>query len=165
MIFWVFFGVALLFGLVLLRGAPYLPTMKRQTEKAIELFDLPQGATILELGSGDGRVARLFARAGYRVVGYELNPILWFISLVWTWRYRDSVKIHLGDYWRASWPKADGIYVFLLDRFMQKLDDKIEFDSPSNIRLVSYAFKIPGKRPKKEKYGFYVYDYHNKRIR
>lgn len=165
MIFWIFFFVALTFGLVLFRGAPYLPTMKGQTEMALELFDLPKGATILELGSGDGRVARHFAIAGYRVVGYELNPILWMISLIWTWRYRGLVKIHLGDYWRVTWPEVDGVYVFLLDRFMLKLDEKIEHDCKKDLRLISYAFKIPGKRICKERNGFFVYDYNKKRKR
>ncbi len=78
-LFLVFFGVVLCFGLVLLVGAPYLPTQRRQVDAAIKLLDLKPGAVVYELGSGDGRVARRLATHGYRVIGYELNPLLYIV--------------------------------------------------------------------------------------
>jgi phospholipid N-methyltransferase len=44
------------FGFVLLRGAPYLPTLSKQVGTALNMIDLERGDTILELGCGDGKV-------------------------------------------------------------------------------------------------------------
>ncbi len=150
--------VVLLFGFVVAFGAPYLPTLKRQTESALDLLDLKKGQTLLELGSGDGRVLKAAARRGLNVTGYELNPILVLISIISTWKYRKNVHITWGNYWHHQWPKTDGIFVFLLDKYMAKLDKKI-IQQQLNTKLVSFAFKVPGKKAVKETDGLFLYKY------
>ena len=161
MIFFIFFAIVLLFGFVILFGAPYLPTLKDQTDEAIGLLNLKPGSTIIELGSGDGRVARRMAKQGYKVVGYELNPLLAIASRLTTWRYRKKVRIIWGNYWYKNWPEADGVYVFLLDRFMTRLDRTcIEYAKNTGpLSVVSYTFKIPGKKPAKKSGALYLYHY------
>jgi len=148
--------VVLTFGAVLLRGAPYVPTLHDQGKAALELLDLRPGQTMLELGSGDGKVLIMAARAGLNVVGIELNPFLVIISWLRTRRYRRQVRIIWGDFWRVSWPEHDGIFVFLLDRFMPKLDKRMQ---GSHKPLVSFAFKVPGRRPDAERAGVFLYRY------
>jgi hypothetical protein len=147
------------FGLVLLRGAPYLPTLKPQVEVALDLVDLEPGQTLLELGSGDGRVLRAAAQRGLNVVGYELNPLLVIWSRLLCWRYRKHVRIVWGDFWRAEWPPAEGIFVFLLPRYMKKLDKKVMQYSGRPIKLVSFAFEIEDYKPEIIKHGVRLYLY------
>lgn len=148
------------FGFVLLFGAPYLPTLSAQQIRALELLNLKKGQTLLELGSGDGRMLRAAARRGIKVVGYELNPILFIISWLLCLPYRRLVKVRFANFWAVNWPKADGIYVFLLDRYMQKLDKKITGQyKGKKIILVSYTFKIPNKTPTKKDGGLSLYEY------
>lgn len=151
-----------LFTFVIAFGAPFLPTLKKNVKPAIKLIDLKPGQTLLELGSGDGRVLIAAAEAGLNVVGYELNPILFVISWVRTRRYRKQVNIILGNYWNKKWPEADGIFVFLLQRYMEKLNTRIiqSYDNP--IKLVSFAFKIESKQENREKHGLYLYKYNTK---
>ncbi len=152
----------LIFGGVVLFGAPYLPTFKKQTEDALDLLNLKRGQTLLELGCGDGRVLAAAARRGINAVGYELNPVLALIAWFRCLRYKKLVKVRLGNYWWASWPKVDGVYVFLLDRYMQKLDRRIvrqAKDTNKSIRLVSYAFKIPRKKVQTQKDALFLYIY------
>jgi SAM-dependent methyltransferase len=150
----------LLFGLVVFFGPPYLPTLKAQTGTALDLLQLKPGQTLLELGSGDGRVMRAAAARGLKVVGIELNPVLVFVSRVVTWRYRDRVRIVWGSYWQARWPKeADGIFTFMIGRQMSKLDHHIVAWHQKPVRLASFAFTIPGKQPLKEKKGIFLYAY------
>lgn len=150
----------LVFGFVVFFGAPYLPTTRKQINSALDLLDLKPGQVMLELGSGDGRVLNAAASRGWQVVGYELNPILVLVSRLNTWRYRKQIKIVWGDFWRSAWPKHDGVFVFLLDRYMKKLDKKIIQESIGHPRkVVSFAFKIPGKKPAKAKHGVYLYTY------
>ncbi len=154
-------ALIILFGFVAWVGPPYVPTLKQQIKSALDLLNLQPGQTIFELGSGDGRFARAAAKQGIRVVGYELNPMLVIYSKIVTWRYRDLVKIRWGNIWSKRWPEdADAIYAFLLDKFMPKLDKKITQTYPrKNIKLVSFAFEIPGKKPKKTKDGLFLYEY------
>jgi SAM-dependent methyltransferase len=148
--------LAAAFGGVLLRGAPYLPTTKVQAQAALDLLDLQSGQILLELGSGDGKVLVLAAQAGLCVVGIELNPFLVVISRLRTWRYRKQVRILWGDFWRTDWPECDAVFTFLLDRFMLKLDAKMQ-----TVRkpLVSFAFQVPGRTANAEKAGVYLYNY------
>jgi len=149
-----FFVVVLAFGGVLLRGAPYLPTLDTQGRVALELLDLKPGQTLLELGSGDGKMLVLAARAGLNVVGIELNPFLVAVSWLRTRRYRKQVRIIWGDFWRVSWPPCDGVFVFLLDRFMPKLEARMRVVKKP---VASVAFKIPGRKISAEKSGVFLY--------
>jgi hypothetical protein len=151
--------VILLFGLVVFFGPPYLPTMQAQADAALDLLRLQPGETLLELGSGDGRVVRAAAARGLRVVGIELNPLLVLVARIVTWRYRDKVRILWGSYWRVTWPEADGIFTFMIGRQMSTLDKRIVTWHTKPLRLASFAFAIPNKRPTKEKKGIFLYTY------
>lgn len=152
-------GLVLLFGFVLMYGAPYLPTRRKETETALDLLNLKKGQTLYELGCGDGRVVKQAAKRGLKVIGYELNPILVVVARLHTLRYRKQVKIVWGNFWRADLIPADAIFVFLIDRFMPKLDKKIKKDAKEGVKLVSYAFKVPGKKAAKSKGGLLLYQY------
>ena len=149
-------GLVLAFGLVLLVGAPYLPTLRPQVETAFELLALRPGQTVLELGCGDGKVLVAAAEAGYKVVGIELNPILALVAWARTRKYKGAVRVLWGNYWRMSWPKADGVFVFLLDSYMPKLNERMQqYKKP----LASVTFKIPNRPIAKEKDGVFLYEY------
>jgi SAM-dependent methyltransferase len=140
-------AVVISFGFVLLFGAPYLPTMKKQVKAAIRLADLKPGQTILELGSGDGRVLIAAAQAGLNAVGYELNPLLFFYSWIRTRHYRKQIKVIFGNFWTKSWPRCDAIYVFLLPRLMNKLEKKIRSEGLAGATVISFAFKFSKLNP------------------
>ncbi len=199
-LFWIGIFFILIFSFVIAFGAPFLPTLSARTEEALDLLDLKPGQTMLELGSGDGRILRAAAERGIYAVGYELNPLL----VIWTklihWKKRKYITVHWGNYWRHKLPPTDGIYVFLLNPYMTKLDKKIEQDMRSwyldtetkgkkvnpvvdfravrqgrteqpghlaklptkahyRVKVVSFAFEIPNKKPYKEKNGLFLYLY------
>jgi 16S rRNA A1518/A1519 N6-dimethyltransferase RsmA/KsgA/DIM1 with predicted DNA glycosylase/AP lyase activity len=152
--------LVLLFGFVLLFGAPYVPTLKPQTEQALDLLNLKPGQTLLELGSGDGRVMRAAAARGLNVVGYELNPLLALVSLVVTWKYRKQVRVVWGSIWRQEWPQAEGVFIFMIDRFMPRLNKRFEaYARDAPLRVVSFAYKIPNKKIIRSKKGIHLYEY------
>jgi SAM-dependent methyltransferase len=158
---WLLAIVAVLacFAGVLLVGAPYLPTLSPQVDAAIKLSGLKSADTLLELGCGDGKVVLAAARQGITVVGYELNPLLAALAWLRTRRYRHNVTIIWGDFWRKPWPEAEGIFVFLLPKYMKKLDTKVMQYKHKPVKLVSFAFKIPDKAVSAEQKGLFVYDY------
>lgn len=159
---WLLLAVGVLvicFGGVLLVGAPYLPTLSPQVRAALALADLKAGDTMLELGCGDGKVLLAAAKQGINVVGYELNPLLVLVAWLRTRRYHRQVKIIWGDFWRQPWPPAEAIFTFLLPKYMPKLDKKVMQYSHHPVKLVSFAFIIPGRQPTRQKAGVYLYRY------
>jgi SAM-dependent methyltransferase len=147
------------FSGVVLFGAPYLPTLKPQISAALELADLRPGQTMLELGCGDGRVLVAAAKQGINVVGYELNPLLAALAWLRTRRYHRQVRVIWGDFWRRPWPEAQAIFTFLLPRYMHKLNKKVMQYDHKPVRLVSFAFQIPGRQAGGQKNGVYLYKY------
>lgn len=150
-------GVIFFFGLSLLFGAPYLPTLSKQTAMALDLLDLKPGQMLLELGSGDGRLQLEAAKRGINSLGYELNPILVFVSHWRLRKYRSLAKVKMANFWRSDWPPTDGIYVFLLDRYMLKLHNKVVQSARKPVKLVSFGFRIPNLKPKRQSNGLFLY--------
>jgi SAM-dependent methyltransferase len=147
------------FGGVLLFGAPYLPTLRAQIAVALDLADLKPGQTLLELGCGDGRVLIAAAKQDLNAVGYELNPLLAGLAWLRTRRYRKHVRVIWGDFWQGPWPPADAIFTFLLPKYMSKLDKKVIQSARKPVKLVSFAFPVPGRRPETLQAGVYLYQY------
>ncbi len=155
----VVFAVVVGLGFVVFFGPPYVPTLRRNMDAALDLLDLKPGQTMLELGSGDGRVLVAAAKRGIKVVGIELSPLLVAVSWFRTRRYRKNVKIIWGNYFLVTWPPADGIFTFMIPRQMAKLGQHIEQWHKKPVRVVSFAFAIPGKRHAAEHGGVFLYEY------
>lgn len=144
------------FSFVLLFGAPFLPTLKSQSQTLLDLTGLKAGQRLLDLGCGDGRVLIKAAQKGVIGYGYELNPILFLIAKYRTRHYRQLIKISWGNYWRAEWPEVDVIYIFLLDKFMSKLEFRL-INNKQPIKVVSNAFRFSDRLPEVEKNGLFLY--------
>lgn len=147
------------FGFVLLFGAPYLPTLRPQIDTALDMLKLEPGQIMLEIGSGDGRVLAAAAERGIHAVGYELNPIMYLVSLWTTRKVRPRVRVIWGNAWKKEWPKADAIYIFGLDKLMPKLHKKIMQDEIKDLKVVSFTFQIPRKKHAEYREGIYLYQY------
>lgn len=157
--------LALLFG-AFLRGAPYVPTHKKQIETALDLLNLPQGSTVVDLGSGDGIFLKAAAERGLKAYGYEINPFLYVISWLRCLKYSGRVKVFWRDYWLTKLPpEVDGIFVFSGGMFMSHLNrwlDSALAGRPKPLLVVSYAFAIPGKKPLKVEEALNLYALQNR---
>jgi 16S rRNA A1518/A1519 N6-dimethyltransferase RsmA/KsgA/DIM1 with predicted DNA glycosylase/AP lyase activity len=144
---------------VLFLGAPYVPTLREQRQNALDLLDLKPGQTLIDLGSGDGAMLITAAKQGINAVGYEINPLLVYISWLRTRRYRKHVKIVYGNFWQKKWPQADAIFVFLTDRYMKRLDANIKNRFKKPLKLVTYGFSLPDKKAVNKKGACFLYRY------
>ncbi|MBX4201446.1 class I SAM-dependent methyltransferase [Candidatus Saccharibacteria bacterium] len=162
-IFWTIWALGILlvlaYGFVLMFGAPYFPSLKKHVDVALDLLDLKPGQTVFDLGCGDARFLKAAAKRGIKGVGYELNPFMFAYSWVTTRRYRKLIKIRMRNFWKVDISKADAIFVFLLDKYMPKLDEMIKQQGKKNVILASHTFKIPGKKITKQNYGIFLYKY------
>lgn len=161
--FWVVWAAAILlilaYGFVLLYGAPYFPSLSPHIKAALDLLDLKEGQVVYDLGCGDGRFLKAAAKQGITAVGYELNPFMFAYSWLTTRRYGRLVKVRFGNFWKADLSKADAVFVFLLDKYMPKLDAKLKKEVKKGTKLASHTFKIPGKKSVKQNYGVFLYKY------
>jgi SAM-dependent methyltransferase len=149
----------LAFSIPVLFGPPYLPTLRLNLEMALDLLDLKPGQTLLDLGSGDGRVLIAAAKRGWNAVGIEVSPFLVIISRIRTWKYRKQVRIMWGNYFLTKWPQADGVFGFIIQYQMRRLDKRIQEWHTKPVRVASFAFRIPDKTPIDEEGGVYLYEY------
>jgi hypothetical protein len=145
------------FALVTVFGAPYVPTLQHQTSQALLLLNLQPGQTFIDLGCGDGRLMLAAAKLGIKTEGYEINPIMYLTARIVTFRYRHLARVHYANYLLAKWPECHGIYVFSMDKYMSQLNKKLVQYMGKNIKLVSYASRLPGQKPVKRLEALYLY--------
>jgi SAM-dependent methyltransferase len=160
MIWILILALGFLVGFVVLFGPPYVPTMRRNMDTAFDLLDLKPGQTLLDLGSGDGRVLIAAGKRGINAVGVELSPVLAALSWLRTRRFGGKVRIIWGNYFTAKWPPADAIFTFMIPRQMAKLDRRVEvWRKGRPVKLASFAFDIPGKKSKAARNSIFLYEY------
>jgi hypothetical protein len=151
--------IIVLFSFVVFFGAPYVPTLKNQVVVALDGLDLKPGQTLIEVGSGDGRILIAAAERGWNAVGYELNPIL----VLWAWwrtrKCRKNVKIIWGNALTKKWPPTDAVYVFGVARIMPKLHKKIIQSIDTPIKVASFGFEIPGAHKIATLQAVHLYEY------
>ena len=148
------------FGIVLLFGAPYLPRRRAEAKQALDMLDLKEGDIFVDLGSGDGAVLIEAASRGLICYGYELNPFVWLISKLRTLKFGNQIHIYCKNFWNVPLPKnTKGVFVFLLDKYMARLDQKLSLELKKGSELLSYTFQVPGKDPAVSDKAMFLYRY------
>jgi SAM-dependent methyltransferase len=158
---WWFVAMAIVAGFAAgaLLGAPYLPVLGRDTDSLLDLSGLKPGQKLLDLGAGDGKLLKAAAKRGIYGEGWEINPLVYLAAVINCWRYRGLITLHFGNYWSMRLPQADAIYVFLIDRFMARLDGKLQAEVMRPTAVVSYIFEVPGRVPVRSTKNSYCYIY------
>lgn len=145
---WIIAVLACLFGFVVFFGAPYLPSKRRDIMRAFdELYTLSSQDVVLDLGSGDGVVLREVSRRGARAIGYELNPLLVFITR-WLSRGDVRVKAVTANFMHRPFPdETTLVYMFGNSRDNKRFVHMIKCEATRLERplyLMSYAFTLEG---------------------
>lgn len=126
-LFWFAGIVVIIFGIVVLRGAPYVPSQRRYAKTALtKLYQLKPNDVLVDMGSGDGVILRIASDLGARAIGYELNPILVFVSKLLS-RGDAHQTTKMADMWLTDLPKETTVvYVFPVSRDGAKLTEKLQ---------------------------------------
>lgn len=160
---WVVSAILLCFGLVVLVGAPYVPTHHSQLMRAFdELYPLSSRDIVLDLGSGDGAVLLLAARKGASVIGYELNPVLVLIS---RWRLRGyaNAQVVWGGYHTLKrLPRGvTVVYAFTTGHSIKRIEELIiGWSRHRPVSLISYGFLLPSCSVSRSIGPMHRYDFH-----
>jgi len=113
--------------------------------------------TLLDIGSGDGRIVLAAANAGYQATGVELNPWLVLYSRWNALRNRrtlsangGSAKFVRADLWKHSLSKYDRVVVFGVEQMMPELRRKMAAEMRNDALIVACRFQLPGWTPMTE---------------
>ena len=133
-------------GFVITR-VPFVPTPSRHIRLVAGHLNLSKRDTILELGSGNGRVAFLLEQlSGGRVIGYEAALWThWWAQLEKKIR-RSRVKFIRGNFFKHDWDRATVIYCYLYPPLMARVGEKALADCRPGTRVISHDFSIPNLR-------------------
>jgi len=143
-------------------GASFEISTRPVIRKMIEFAKVKKGERVVDLGSGDGRVVIEFAKKGYEVEGYEINPLL----VAWS-RYKirkgglgNKARIFWGSFWKKDLSGYDVVIVFQISYLMVRLGRKLRGELKKGSRIISNKWKIRNWRIEKESdvgTGVYLY--------
>jgi len=130
-------------------GGPYVPTRHDVASDMITIAELTSADTVVDLGSGDGRLLIAAAKAGAgKSIGYEIHPGLVKLSRQKAKRanVEDLIEIRKQSMWKADLTGVTVVLLYQIPYAMEKLRDKIEQELPKGTRVVSHAFELPGRK-------------------
>lgn len=142
----------------IIRGAPFLPTDRRDTQKMVELAQLKTGDILVDLGSGDGRILIAAANLGAEAHGYEINPLL----VLWSrWKIKKSglsgkAFVHWKNYWFEDLSRFHAVTIFGITSIMDKIGEKLSRELKPGSRVICHIFPIPNWSGQKNG-SLYVY--------
>lgn len=159
--FWTVFAVVFIFGFVVFRGAPYLPSKRGYVKRALtNLYRLKSDDVLVDLGSGDGVILRLATKHGARAIGYELNPVLVVISRLLA-RGDRLQTTKLADMWLVDFPaETTVVYVFSVSRDSDKLTTKLRSHVDTHKRrlwCITFGAGLGGMEPVKKLHAHSLY--------
>lgn len=125
-------------------GAPWLPVRKQDVKAAFDIVDVGSEDIVIDLGSGDGRLLAAAAKRGAHVIGYELNPILCWISRFRLRSYGLRSAIYRKNLLSADITNASVIYIFGMEWIMPFVSEKLKNEARRDVKIVSFAFALPG---------------------
>lgn len=154
----VVYGVAIPFVLPGFRRIclPFVPATDTQINAVITCLKGRRGS-LIDLGSGDGRIVHQIARyslnssGGSKLtsfVGVELNSWLVLYSKYKTWKGGYSnINFHKSDIFRTDLGQYDNIVVFGVESLMEALEVKLEQEMKKDTLLIACRFPLPNWTP------------------
>lgn len=142
-------------------GAPFVPAFSQDLDGLLELAGVGEGTEFVDLGSGNGKVLVAAAKRGAVVTGYEINFVLWLVSL---WRLRKfqssdhSARVYLRSMWQADLSRADVVFMYLHTNWMDKMQSKLVSEAKRGSRVVSYVFTFSGLKQIHKTRNAHIYE-------
>ncbi|XP_010892359.1 ATP synthase subunit C lysine N-methyltransferase isoform X2 [Esox lucius] len=110
---------------------PYVPATSAQVENVLKVLQARSGS-LVDIGSGDGRIVIAAAKKGFQAVGFELNPWLVWYSRYRAWRegVHHSTSFQISDLWK-----------------MDQLEEKLQTELQGTAKVVACRFPFPTWAP------------------
>lgn len=133
-------------------GAPWVISDEQAITRMLDLAELKQGQTLVDLGSGDGRLL-IRAVKDYPVkgLGFEIDPLRVLLARFFIWRrgLRKEIEIVWANIFKADISQADVIVMYMTRESNARLKAIFEEQLKPGTMVVCNAFPIPGWTPVK----------------
>ena len=125
----------------------------------MKFASIKKNETIVDLGSGDGRLLIKSAKRGAKAIGYEINPFMVIISMIHRKLegFENQIEIRKESLWKADLAASDVIFVYAKRKSMKKFEDFVFKSARSGTRIVVNTNPFPNKKPEKEENGIFLY--------
>jgi len=132
---------------------PYVPTPQAVVDRMLDLAQVKAGETVIDLGSGDGRIMiEAASKYGARGFGVEIDPLLVKRSNENARRagVADRVKFLQQDLFKTDFHEANVLTLYLLPDVNLALRPKILAELKPGARVVSHDYGMGDWRPDAE---------------
>ncbi len=154
-------GAAVLTGLAPTRAAatqrvdeddldvPYVQTPPAMVERMMEIAEVGPSDYLIDLGSGDGRIAIAAARRGARALGVDIDPdrVNEAAMKAQMADLQNLVRFRRQDLFRTPLREASVVAMYLLPRINLQLRPRLLTELRPGTRVVSHAFHMGDWRP------------------
>ena len=144
---------------VLAGGAFYASTRAETVKKMVELAQIKPGEKAVDLGSGDGRLVIALARADAKAFGYEIDPLLVWLSRRQIRRagLEKQAFIYRQNFWNEDLSGFDVVAVYGIGQMMKKLERKLKRELKTGARVVSNYYTFPDWAESKKEDRLHLY--------
>ncbi|XP_077580525.1 ATP synthase subunit C lysine N-methyltransferase [Stigmatopora nigra] len=127
---------------------PFVPATTTQVQNVLNALRARSG-TLVDIGSGDGRIVIAAAKQGFSASGFELNPWLVWYSRYKAWRegVHRSTSFHISNLWKVSFAPYSNVVIFGVPQMMDQLELKLESELPISAKVVACRFPFPNWVP------------------
>ncbi|GBP65925.1 Protein FAM173B [Eumeta japonica] len=127
---------------------PYVPATNIQLAGVAKALSDRSG-TLLDVGSGDGRIVFAAAKLGFQSYGVELNPWLYVYSKISALfsPYRNNVKFFRKNLWTFNLSPYDNIVIFGVEQMMKDFEHKLCSEVKAGAVIVACRFPLPNMKP------------------
>ncbi len=131
------------------RVAPYAVTPDSVVTAMLEVAGVRPGDTVVDLGSGDGRLVIAAAKEfGARGFGVDIDPVL----VAYARRkaeeagVADRAQFHQRDLFKTDLAGASVVTIYLLPTIMERVGAKLAAELAPGTRVVTHDYVLPGWR-------------------
>ncbi len=131
---------------------PYIPTPYPVVQAMIAAAELRPGETVYDLGAGDARllIAALDACPQVRAKGSECIPTIWLLGKFRLWWAGKRADLRCKNLRSEDLRDADVVFLYMMPLVMRPLEEKMDRELRPGTRVVSHAFRFPGRKPERE---------------
>lgn len=134
------------------KDAPYVGSFNSQLNLMKEKLKLDTDTTLLDLGCGDGKALRVFAKHHgiKKCIGYDINLFAILRGKILNKVHRQkNIKLQHKNFSKAEGDiqKADYIYLYLFPKQMKQLEETIKKEKKSDCVIVANTFQFSDRNP------------------
>ena len=128
---------------------PYVPTPRPVVEAMLDMAGVGPGDYLIDLGSGDGRIAIMAAQRGARALGVDLDParVSEATLAAQVAQLQGQAMFRRQDLFATPLRDADVISLYLLPSVNLRLRPRLLTETRPGTRIVSHAFHMGDWRP------------------